>query len=383
MANGKLVTACCPRCKALVQGSPDEFAAALRCPACKTLVMFKRVLTDEEILAKGASTAADGAKKLGMFGLKLGSLAGGLLRKAADRYETHVKRSEAVKTLRERLLAHLTTEPPSDATLSHVQTQCRSLGVELEELLQDSDVDAVEGFFWRELARLSQERDARPEGAMLLEQYLKVLSQSVDNNLAIKNSLAKVRLIHEIRSGRAKTLPGVSGLVVRNSELVWCETEASLVVRERNNSSSMHPGRLFVTNLRLTFVSRTSPQELQYGDINAVEIENSLLLLTGRSRGSCAEFAVGEPDVVAEHIRYAIRTFHRQVDVGFEDATRRIAQEVKLAVWQRDGGKCIQCGATDYLEFDHVIPVAKGGANSIENVQLLCRRCNLRKSAAI
>ncbi|MEW6358135.1 MAG: HNH endonuclease, partial [Planctomycetota bacterium] len=56
-----------------------------------------------------------------------------------------------------------------------------------------------------------------------------------------------------------------------------------------------------------------------------------------------------------------------------------IKAHVKVAVWQRDGGKCVRCGAADYLEFDHIIPFSKGGASTENNVQLLCRRCNLKK----
>jgi 5-methylcytosine-specific restriction endonuclease McrA len=35
------------------------------------------------------------------------------------------------------------------------------------------------------------------------------------------------------------------------------------------------------------------------------------------------------------------------------------------------------------LEFDHVIPHAKGGSNTDNNIQLLCRGCNLKKSDRI
>ncbi len=63
--------------------------------------------------------------------------------------------------------------------------------------------------------------------------------------------------------------------------------------------------------------------------------------------------------------------------------SRHIPQDVKTAVWQRDRGACVQCGATDYLEFDHIIPHSKGGANSVNNVQLLCRKCNADKSDRI
>jgi hypothetical protein len=64
------------------------------------------------------------------------------------------------------------------------------------------------------------------------------------------------------------------------------------------------------------------------------------------------------------------------------DAPRRrvIPTRIKLAVWKRDGGKCVKCGATDELHFDHDLPWAKGGTSiTEENVQLLCARHNIAK----
>jgi hypothetical protein len=45
------------------------------------------------------------------------------------------------------------------------------------------------------------------------------------------------------------------------------------------------------------------------------------------------------------------------------------------------GNFCLACGATDDLEPDHVTPLARGGLNMIENIQPLCRSCNLLKHA--
>jgi hypothetical protein len=59
---------------------------------------------------------------------------------------------------------------------------------------------------------------------------------------------------------------------------------------------------------------------------------------------------------------------------------RIIPTSVKLAVWKRDGGKCVICGAEDELHFDHIIPFSKGGTSlTADNIQLLCARHNLEK----
>lgn len=63
---------------------------------------------------------------------------------------------------------------------------------------------------------------------------------------------------------------------------------------------------------------------------------------------------------------------------------RVIPTKVKLAVWKRDGGRCVKCGQADELHFDHILPYAKGGTSiTPENVQLLCMRHNLQKSDKI
>ena len=60
-----------------------------------------------------------------------------------------------------------------------------------------------------------------------------------------------------------------------------------------------------------------------------------------------------------------------------------IPDSVKLFVFMRDEGKCARCGSVHNLHFDHIIPVAKGGGNSHENIQILCGPCNLKKSDKI
>jgi hypothetical protein len=62
---------------------------------------------------------------------------------------------------------------------------------------------------------------------------------------------------------------------------------------------------------------------------------------------------------------------------------RHIPAEVKRAVWTRDGGCCRWpvasggvCGSTTRLEYDHIVPLARGGASTVSNIRILCATHN-------
>jgi HNH endonuclease len=58
----------------------------------------------------------------------------------------------------------------------------------------------------------------------------------------------------------------------------------------------------------------------------------------------------------------------------------RIPEQVRIEVWRRDDGKCVRCGSRVKLEFDHIVPVSRGGGNTARNIELLCEKCNRAKS---
>jgi hypothetical protein len=62
-------------------------------------------------------------------------------------------------------------------------------------------------------------------------------------------------------------------------------------------------------------------------------------------------------------------------------APEPVPEEVKHEVWRRDQGRCVDCGSRENLELNHIIPLAKGGANSVRNLELRCVTCSRRKGA--
>lgn len=56
-------------------------------------------------------------------------------------------------------------------------------------------------------------------------------------------------------------------------------------------------------------------------------------------------------------------------------------RRLRKLMFDLTGGFCAKCGRFDQKgECDHVVPLWQRGADSIENIQWLCRACHLRKS---
>ncbi|MDD3841546.1 MAG: HNH endonuclease [Bacilli bacterium] len=55
---------------------------------------------------------------------------------------------------------------------------------------------------------------------------------------------------------------------------------------------------------------------------------------------------------------------------------------MRFAIYQRDHYRCQKCGRqTNDLEVDHIVPIAKGGKSTYDNLQTLCHRCNSAKGS--
>ena len=86
--------------------------------------------------------------------------------------------------------------------------------------------------------------------------------------------------------------------------------------------------------------------------------------------------------------RYILKLSNQEKNYNIDNIkiehNRLIPSEIKREVWKRDEGKCVLCGDTKNLHFDHDLPFSKGGTSlSANNVKLLCMKHNLQKSDKI
>ena len=63
---------------------------------------------------------------------------------------------------------------------------------------------------------------------------------------------------------------------------------------------------------------------------------------------------------------------------------RKFSDRMKLKVYEKQNGKCVECGEIFNIEdmhADHITPWVEGGKTNEENCQILCKNCNRRKSS--
>jgi hypothetical protein len=93
--------------------------------------------------------------------------------------------------------------------------------------------------------------------------------------------------------------------------------------------------------------------------------------LAGLSASASAAEAVAEPNLGLER-------WDRSAQAG----NPLPSAWVKLYVWRRDHGTCVQCGGQEGVWFDYIVPLWEGGGITEQNLRLMCQGCKRRESRA-
>lgn len=142
-------------------------------------------------------------------------------------------------------------------------------------------------------------------------------------------------------------------------------------------------GRLVATSAKLRMAALQGGFEVAWSKVLDVRSEPQRIYVATSINKGGGIYQVNDPEYASAVLSGAMKVSKRMVVRPGQRDRRSIPQEMRNEIWQRYGGKCADCHAQEYLEFDHIIPHSRGGATSLDNLQLLCRRCNLAKGARI
>ena len=293
-------------------------------------------------------------------------------------------RSDARKILHQAFTPDFSLD--LDEQISHlreIKTLCYELGFTDENL---KDILALE---LQEVISFALTEAESDETSVLEEQKLIALVESIPLDPAIMTRL-KDRIQFTAECGRiengSQQLPQttVDWINSKPGEIWHINTrgiQTKYSQRQGEISAQEIPGNCAISDLRIVFenpaegISETSLRTIKsIRELN----DHSCKVIPGRNPFDL--------ELVDPKAMLALRILHqRSLGKGHSTTNerRRISKDVRQQVWARDGGLCVECGADDYLEYDHLIPVSKGGSNTPANIQLLCRRCNSEKSDSI
>jgi tellurite resistance protein len=260
------------------------------------------------------------------------------------------------------------------------------LGLSKNDLVATIQTQA-ERFVEHVLADAKSDGELTEDEENVLLQLIKTFELPATSCGYVRKNITTLRTIRLARHGKLPVLKPVAGVAIQAGEIVHYHAPARWFLKrilKSGESWDEHIGTLTITDNRLVFSSNTKSINVKFGRIVGHAGKTGAIQLHRVDKPESV-IRINEEEPIAYSVLEGALALANQTRLAKQEGalSRFIPREVRQRVWQRYGGRCAECGANQYLEFDHIIPVAKGGSNSDANVQLLCRKCNGKKSAFI
>lgn len=68
-----------------------------------------------------------------------------------------------------------------------------------------------------------------------------------------------------------------------------------------------------------------------------------------------------------------------RIDGEYKYEAKTIPAKLRQKIFDRDGNRCVRCGATENLGVDHIFPKSMGGTLAAQNLRTLCNSCNSKR----
>ena len=359
---------------ARMQKAAAERAAKSRKAAAERVAKLRIVDAEVASILADGRVSEDGSDRLRSLANRLGLTVTDIWQRAANEAD------EAFSHRIHMILHHGRFTKRDEVELKRIQKVFGDGVNEAKGLPGGSAADCIRKF--GEL--LATQENVDPAATEHLERLARVLAVPQDDLEPHRKQLAEVVKISRARSGDLDPVDSPLGLA--SDEFCYWFGEALHAWEDQSGEKDVI-GTLAITSKRVIFNSPTKNFELR---------PTKIVRLTEASRGQVhvqASVSRGnghyKPRRSSEYERFpavlsgVVKKVNYCAESTGSKPRKQIPDHVRQEVWQRDGGQCVRCGAEEYLEFDHVISHSKGGADTVGNLQLLCRRCNNEKSDRI
>lgn len=271
-----------------------------------------------------------------------------------------------------------------DNEMNQLMNVTEKYGLKWGEALKQIEEPAKD-FIEQLLLFAKQDGKIEKEEEKTIKKMMEFLKTQDDYKKEIQNEIKRIKKIQNIRKGNLTPLDlKPPPVIIKSTEFFYIYDPCIYIKTDKNRTETT--GKLVLTSDRVFFLGKdktknTSFQFIYKSVFNLSYDSNSVFIdRQGKGRGY---YRLSNPEIVYEILLFLTKKSNFLITQSDKEMSRHIPRDVQMEVFYRDGGKCVMCGADKYLEFDHIIPFSKGGANTVDNIQILCRACNQKKGSNI
>lgn len=148
-------------------------------------------------------------------------------------------------------------------------------------------------------------------------------------------------------------------------------------ITEFNKSKAAVDG--FQNNCRQCSCAANKKWRMANPDKTRVNAENSRKNLLKRNPSYHRDFYAKQYATVEGRLRMITNVNNRRARLMQAEGDFTAEEFAELCFLY--GNICLSCKESKTLTVDHVVPLSKGGNNTISNIQPLCKSCNSQKSS--
>lgn len=271
----------------------------------------------------------------------------------------------------------------AEAEWQRLVATTESLGLGRDELL-DIIQPQAEKFVEHVLADAKADAVLSPQEEKTFGWLMDHLKLPAEFHEYAAREVDRLRIITQVRQGN---LPSISAPApASDTEQVVHHhgpaTYEKVSLRPSGPRRESVGGLISITNTQLLFVADgITINTMHWRVIEATTLRSGIELRTMDDDGIAYDFGDDHRLAVPIYLAALKQANPGAIAPAFEEVNPADA-EVRQRVWLKYNGRCADCGSTRCLEFNYIIPLARGGSTAEANLCLVCQRCGQARSNA-